>query len=76
MGRGRGRRRSHNACAKFPPFSAVPEETPVDQERETNDPCCQPPSPDNVPLSDELEEDPSDGAEPPTEPTIGFKRTD
>ncbi|XP_039923511.1 uncharacterized protein LOC120754224 [Hirundo rustica] len=41
-----------------PPFSAVPEETPVDQERGTRDPCCRPPSPDNVPLPDELEEDP------------------
>ncbi|RMC04321.1 hypothetical protein DUI87_19140 [Hirundo rustica rustica] len=89
MGGGRGRhhhchrrsqrrRCSHNAYAKCPLFfSAVPEETPVDQERGTCDSCCQPPSPDNVPLPDELEEDPNDGteppAEPPTEPTIGLK---
>ncbi|RMB92983.1 hypothetical protein DUI87_30631 [Hirundo rustica rustica] len=39
----------------------------------TRDPCCRPPSPDNVPLLDELEEDPSDGAEPLAEPTIGLK---
>ncbi|RMC20250.1 hypothetical protein DUI87_01096 [Hirundo rustica rustica] len=56
-----------------PPFSAVPEETPVDQERGTRDPCCQPPSPNNVPLLDELEEDPNDGGEPTAEPTIGLK---
>ncbi|RMB89208.1 hypothetical protein DUI87_34398 [Hirundo rustica rustica] len=56
-----------------PPFSAVPEETPVDQERGTRDPCCRPPSPDNVPLPDELEEDPDDGAEPLAEPMIGLK---
>ncbi|RMC03813.1 hypothetical protein DUI87_19566 [Hirundo rustica rustica] len=56
-----------------PPFSAVPKETPVDQEMGTRDPCCRPPSPDNVPLLDELEEDPSDGAEPLAEPTIGLK---
>ncbi|RMC20429.1 hypothetical protein DUI87_01279 [Hirundo rustica rustica] len=56
-----------------PPFSAVPEETPVDQERGIGDPCCRPPSPDNVLLPDELEEDPDDGAEPPAEPTIGLK---
>ncbi|RMB95988.1 hypothetical protein DUI87_27574 [Hirundo rustica rustica] len=72
MGRGRSqRRRSHSACAECPPppFPAVPEETPVDRERGTCDPCCQPPSPDTVPLPDELEEDPDDGAEP----TIGLK---
>ncbi|RMB88608.1 hypothetical protein DUI87_35023 [Hirundo rustica rustica] len=56
-----------------PPFLAVPEETPVDRERGTRDPCCQPPSPDNVPLPDELEEDPDDGAEPLAEPMIGLK---
>ncbi|RMC19625.1 hypothetical protein DUI87_03186 [Hirundo rustica rustica] len=55
------------------PFPAVPEETPVDQERGTRDPCCRPPSPNNVPLSVKLEEDPNDGAEPPAEPTIGLK---
>ncbi|RMC04302.1 hypothetical protein DUI87_19121 [Hirundo rustica rustica] len=62
-------------CKVPPPFSAVPEETPI--ERGTGDPCCRPPSPDNVPLVDKLEEDPNDGteppAEPPTEPTIGLK---
>ncbi|RMC11195.1 hypothetical protein DUI87_12110 [Hirundo rustica rustica] len=80
MGWGQGRsqhHRSHNACAECPPFLAVPKETPVDQERGTPDPCCRPPSHDNVPLPEELEEDPSDGAEPPAEPpaepTIGFK---
>ncbi|RMB96472.1 hypothetical protein DUI87_27147 [Hirundo rustica rustica] len=82
MGRGQGRgwsqhHRSQNACAECPPFLAVPKETPVDQERGTPDPCCRPPSHDNVPLLDELEEDPSDGAEPPAEPpaghTIGLK---
>ncbi|RMC16779.1 hypothetical protein DUI87_06373 [Hirundo rustica rustica] len=75
MGRGRSqRRRSHDACAECPPpFSAVPEETPVDRERGTPDPCCRPPSPDNVPLPDELEEDPDDGAEPLAEPMIGLK---
>ncbi|RMC19753.1 hypothetical protein DUI87_03317 [Hirundo rustica rustica] len=56
-----------------PPFPAVPEETQVNQERGTRDPCCRPPSPDNVPLPDELEEDPSDEAEPTAEPTTGLK---
>ncbi|RMC02514.1 hypothetical protein DUI87_20908 [Hirundo rustica rustica] len=55
------------------PFPAVPEETPVDQERGTRDPCCRPLSPDAVPLPDELEEDLDDGAEAPAEPTIGLK---
>ncbi|RMC19755.1 hypothetical protein DUI87_03319 [Hirundo rustica rustica] len=62
----------------LPSFSAVPEETPVDQERGIGDPCCRPPFPDNVPLWDKLEEDPDNGvvlppAEPPAEPTIGLK---
>ncbi|RMC02634.1 hypothetical protein DUI87_20789 [Hirundo rustica rustica] len=61
-----------------PPFLAVPEGIPVDKERGTCDPCCRPLSPDNVPLLDELEEDPNDRAllppaEPPAEPTIGLK---
>ncbi|RMB97355.1 hypothetical protein DUI87_26170 [Hirundo rustica rustica] len=56
-----------------PEEPAVPEETLVDQERGTRDPCCRPPSPDNVPLPDELEEDPDDGAEPLAEPMIGLK---
>ncbi|RMC21899.1 hypothetical protein DUI87_02770 [Hirundo rustica rustica] len=55
------------------PFLGVPEETPVDQERGTGDPCCRPPSPDAVLLPDELEENPVDAAEPPAEPTIGLK---
>ncbi|RMB88296.1 hypothetical protein DUI87_35335 [Hirundo rustica rustica] len=64
-------------CAP-PPFLAVPEEIPVDKERGTSDPCCRPPSPDNVPLPDELEDDPDDRAllppaELPAEPTIGLK---
>ncbi|RMB97621.1 hypothetical protein DUI87_25883 [Hirundo rustica rustica] len=79
MGRGRSQlRRSHSACAECPPlFPAVPRETPVDRERGTRDPCCRPPSPDNVLLPDELEEGPDDGAEPtaepPAEPTISLK---
>ncbi|RMB96155.1 hypothetical protein DUI87_27216 [Hirundo rustica rustica] len=44
-----------------------------DQERGTRDPCCRPPSPDNVLLPDKLEEGPDDGAEPLAEPTIGLK---
>ncbi|RMC03674.1 hypothetical protein DUI87_19666 [Hirundo rustica rustica] len=61
-----------------PPFLAVPEEIPVDKERGTGDPCCRPPSPDNVLLLDKLEEDPDDRAllppaEPPAEPTTGLK---
>ncbi|RMB89481.1 hypothetical protein DUI87_34142 [Hirundo rustica rustica] len=55
------------------PFSAVPEETPVNQERGTRDPCCRPPSPDADPLPDKLEEDLDDGAEPLAEPMIGLK---
>ncbi|RMC21350.1 hypothetical protein DUI87_02212 [Hirundo rustica rustica] len=40
--------------------------------------CCRPPSPDSVPLPDELEESPNEGAvlppaKPPAEPTIGLK---
>ncbi|RMB88999.1 hypothetical protein DUI87_34648 [Hirundo rustica rustica] len=56
-----------------PPFSAVPEEIPVNRERGTRDPCCRPPFPDAAPLPDKLEEDLDDGAEPPAEPTIGLK---
>ncbi|RMC21766.1 hypothetical protein DUI87_02635 [Hirundo rustica rustica] len=61
---------------RLPPlFSAVPEEIPVDQERGTRDPCCRPPSPDNVPLPDKLEDDGAvlSPAETPAEPTIGLK---
>ncbi|RMB96160.1 hypothetical protein DUI87_27221 [Hirundo rustica rustica] len=51
---------------------------PVNQERGTGDSCCRPPSPDAVPLPDELEEGLEDGpvpppAEPLAEPTIGLK---
>ncbi|RMB88740.1 hypothetical protein DUI87_34830 [Hirundo rustica rustica] len=60
-------------CHVPPPFSAVPEEIPVNQERGTRDPCCQPPSPDDVLLPDKLEEDLDDGAEPLAEPTTGLK---
>ncbi|RMB92943.1 hypothetical protein DUI87_30682 [Hirundo rustica rustica] len=60
-------------CHVPPPFSAVPEEIPVDRERGTCDPCCLTPSPDAVLLPDKLEEDLDDGAEPPAEPTIGLK---
>ncbi|RMB96258.1 hypothetical protein DUI87_27321 [Hirundo rustica rustica] len=57
---------------------AAPKETPVNQERGTGDSCCRPPSPDAVPLPDELEEGLEDGpvpppAEPLAEPTIGLK---
>ncbi|RMB88015.1 hypothetical protein DUI87_33962 [Hirundo rustica rustica] len=51
---------------------------PVNQERGTGDSCCRPPSPDAVPLLDELEEGLEDGpvpppAEPLAEPTTGLK---
>ncbi|RMC19863.1 hypothetical protein DUI87_03429 [Hirundo rustica rustica] len=79
MGRGRGRgrrsqrRHSHNACAECPPFPGCARRDTSRPREGNRDPCCRPPSPDNVPLPDKLEEDPRDGAEPTAEPTIGLK---
>ncbi|RMC04548.1 hypothetical protein DUI87_18793 [Hirundo rustica rustica] len=60
------------------PSDKLKTKIPVNKERGTTDPCCRPPSPDNVLLLDKLEEDPDDRAllppaEPPAEPTIGLK---